>query len=83
MKVISAKNLRRDLASVLERARRGERFTVLYRSRPLCEIVPLGAPPTELPDLKHDPLYRAKAVGKSKGKRAVDHDEILYGWRRR
>lgn len=84
MSVINAKTLRRDLARVLERARRGERFTVLYRSRPFCEIVPLGTPPTELPDLEHDPLYRAKAVGKSTdGKSAVDHDEILYGWRRR
>ena len=84
MTAIRAKDLRRDLARVLERARRGERFTVLYRSRPLCEIVPLGAQPAELPDLKHEPLYRAKAVGRSRGgRRAVDHDEILYGWRRR
>jgi antitoxin (DNA-binding transcriptional repressor) of toxin-antitoxin stability system len=84
MSVINAKTLRRNLARVLERARRGERFTVLYRSRPLCEIVPLGAPPTELPDLEHDPVYRAKAVGESKdGKGAADHDEVLYGWRRR
>jgi antitoxin (DNA-binding transcriptional repressor) of toxin-antitoxin stability system len=84
MSVIRAKDLRRDLARILARARRGERFTVLYRSEPLCEIVPLGAPPTELPALEHEPLYRAKAVGRSEGgKRKVDPDEILYGWRRR
>jgi hypothetical protein len=35
-------------------------------------------------DLVRDPLYRAKGVGRSKdGRSASDHDEFLYGWRRR
>ena len=82
--IINAKTLRRDLAKVLERVRRGERFTVLYRSRPACQIVPLGAEEHESGALADDPLYRAPAVGRSEdGTSAADHDQVLYGKRRR
>lgn len=82
--LIRATDLRRDLARVLDRARRGERFTVLYRSRPVCEIIPLGAAPSVLPALKDEPLYRGGAVGNSRAsRREAAHDEVLYGWRRR
>jgi len=84
MSVINAKTLRKDLARILERARRGERFTVLYRSRPVCEIAPLGALPRKPTDLEREPLYRAEGLGASTdGKTSADHDEFLYGWRRR
>jgi prevent-host-death family protein len=79
-RTISAKELRASLPRIVERVRRGERFTVLYRSRPALRIVPatdeaLG----ELP-LEQDPLYRAKPVGSSTdGLSAADHDRILYG----
>jgi antitoxin (DNA-binding transcriptional repressor) of toxin-antitoxin stability system len=79
MKTISAKQLRADLAGVLERARNGEKFTVIYRSRPVCQIGPLGSDVREPGSLEDDPLYRAGPVGRSRdGRNASDHDEILY-----
>jgi len=80
-KVISAKELRLQFPSVVQRVRRGERFMVLYRSRPAFRIVPpddegllSGSPPTE------DPLYGAAPVGRSRdGLTSRDHDRSLYG----
>lgn len=77
---VNAKSLRTRMAEVLRRASKGERFTVLYRGRPTCRIVPVAPDALSLGDLEKDPLYEAKAVGRSKdGKSAADHDEILYG----
>lgn len=79
--VINAKTLRRELGRILERVRRGERFTVLYRSQPVCELVPPGEgiPPDD--DLENDPIYRMPALGRSTddGLSSKDHDAILYG----
>lgn len=77
---INAKRLRASLPDVVERVRKGTRFTVIYRSRPAFQIVPVT-------DLEHgpgaldeDPLYRAEAVGQSRdGRTAADHDTVLYG----
>jgi len=45
---INAKRLRATLPDVVERVRKGTRFTVIYRSRPAFQIVPVndkaGAP---------------------------------------
>lgn len=77
---INAKRLRASLPEVVERVRKGARFTVIYRSRPAFEIVPIneaGQPPVALAD---DPLYRAGPVGRSSdGRSAADHDSLLYG----
>ena len=77
---INAKRLRGSLPDVVERVRRGTRFTVIYRSRPAFQIVPVndaGEAPGALTD---DPLYRAQAVGRSRdGRSAEDHDAVLYG----
>ncbi len=83
-KTINAKQLRASLPETVRRVRRGERFTVLYRSRPAFRIVPIedeaGA---DLPPLESDPIYRAPALFRSgDGRLATDHDEILYGWKR-
>ena len=46
---INAKRLRGSLPEVVERVRKGTRFTVIYRSRPAFQIVPVDAlqePPT-------------------------------------
>jgi prevent-host-death family protein len=78
-RIINAKTLRTELASLLERVQRGERFTVLYRSRPVCRIVPIE--PGQLPQgrLEEDTLYRAGPLGRSTdGLSAADHDSILY-----
>jgi len=77
---INAKRLRGSLPEVVERVRKGTRFTVIYRSRPAFQIVPVNEaehPPSSLGD---DPLYRAPAIGRSRDKRtSADHDSLLYG----
>ena len=83
-RTINAKQLRASLPETVRRVQRGERFTVLYRSRPAFRIVPVGEElaGAELP-LAEDPIYRATAVGRSSdGRAARDHDLILYGARR-
>jgi prevent-host-death family protein len=76
---INAKRLRGSLPDVVERVRKGTRFTVIYRSRPAFQIVPvndLEQPSTGFAD---DSLYRARAVGRSRdGCIARDHDALLY-----
>jgi antitoxin (DNA-binding transcriptional repressor) of toxin-antitoxin stability system len=76
---INAKRLRATLPDVVDRVRKGTRFTVIYRSRPAFQIVPVddhGGTSTSLAD---DPLYRAEPVGTSRDRRAsVDHDALLY-----
>ena len=76
---INAKRLRASLPDVVERVRKGARFTVIYRSRPAFQIVPINhgdQPPGELAD---DPLYGARAVGRSRdGGTAAGHDRQLY-----
>ena len=84
-RLLSAKQLRSSLPDVVSRVKKGERFTLVYRSEPVMQLVPLGArgeatdePPTE------DPLYGAPALGRSTdGLRAQDHDAVLYGAPRR
>ena len=81
---INAKTLRTELQAVIRRVQKGERFTVLDRSRPVCEIVPVNAADLGSADLEQEPLYQAEAVGRSQdGRSSADHDEILYGRRSR
>jgi prevent-host-death family protein len=81
--VINAKTLRTDLAAILERVRKGERFTVIYRSRPVCRLVPVDVSEEIQGTPEEDPLYRAGALGRSSdGLTAADHDASLYGSRR-
>ncbi len=82
-RTINAKQLRASLPETVRRVRRGERFTVLYRSRPAFRIVPVGE---DLAGagmaLDEDPIYRAPALGRSSdGRAARDHDRVLYGAR--
>lgn len=77
--MISAKQLRERLQDVVEKVRRGGRFTVLYRSRPAFDIVPVNNPAIKSAPLELDPLYRALPVGASEsGDAAARHDEVLY-----
>lgn len=76
---INAKTLRRELARIVERVRKGEDFTVLYRSRLAFRIVPVDEPGLEKGDLEDDPVYRAGPVGESRdGRVAEEHDQLLY-----
>ena len=76
---INAKRLRATLPDVVERVRKGTRFTVIYRSRPAFQIVPVGDEASTAMSLSDDPLYRAQPVGASRdGRTSVDHDSILY-----
>jgi prevent-host-death family protein len=78
-RTITAKELRASLPKVVERVRRGARFTVIYRSRPAFQIVPVDAAPATHSDLDQDPLYRADGICRSTdGLQAADHDSILY-----
>lgn len=77
--LISAKQLRERLKEVVDTVRHSGRFTVLYRSRPAFDIVPVGAPSLDSLPLESDPLYRARPVGASDaGDAARRHDEVLY-----
>ena len=76
---INAKDLRASLPKVVERVRKGDRFTVLYRSRPAFRIVPIDDVERATSPLEQDPLYKAKALGRSKdGRSSADHDDLLY-----
>ncbi len=77
--LISARQLRNSLPEVIRKVRRGARFTVLYRSRPAFQVIPVDAPAENISDLQSDSLYRAKAVGRStKQYSAAEHDSFLY-----
>ena len=76
---INAKRLRSTLPDVVERVRKGTRFTVIYRSRPAFQIVPVDDQGTVPIALADDTLYRAQPVGASDdGRTSADHDAILY-----
>jgi prevent-host-death family protein len=79
-RTINAKQLRASLPRIVERVRRGERCTVLYRSRPAFRVVPAGKDEHARVPIEDDPLYRATAVGRSTdGLASTDHDVVLYG----
>lgn len=76
---INAKRLRASLPDVVERVRKGTRFTVIYRSRPAFQIVPVNDAGDAAVALEDDPLYGAEAVGSSSdGRTSTDHDAVLY-----
>ena len=78
--IINAKELRSGLPKVVQKVRRGIRFTVLYRSRPAFQVVPIDAAEDPTGKVEDDPLYRAKPLGRSvDGRSAADHDGLLYG----
>ena len=77
---INAKRLRGSLPDVVKRVRRGTRFTVIYRSQPAFQIVPVDETEQPTVGLAEDPLYRAGPVGRSRdGRTAANHDSLLYG----
>lgn len=79
---INAKELRGMLPEVVKRVRRGDRFTVIYRSRPAFQIVRVDEAGTPQLPLEEDSLYRAKPVGRSEGHlTAAEYDATLYGRR--
>ncbi len=77
---INAKELRASLPRLVERVRRGARFTVIYRSRPAFQILPVDESASPRAALEADTLYRARPVGRSTdGKTSANHDADLYG----
>jgi len=79
---INAKRLRASLPEVVRRVRKGTRFTVIYRSQPAFQIVPVDQHELPHDTLEQDPLYRAGPVGRSRDRRqAADHDVALYAKR--
>ena len=79
VETINTKQLRNGLGRIIERVRLGTSFLVLHRSRPAFQIVPPGTKAGSLPPLESDPVYRARALGRTgDGLRAADHDRLLY-----
>ena len=79
-RTINTKELRASFPKIVECVRKGEKFTVLYRSRPAFRIVPIDDEAPVSSPLASDPLYRAGALGAaSDGFTADDHDVLLYG----
>ena len=77
---INAKRLRASLPDVVKRVQKGTRFTVIYRSRPAFQIIPVGDGERLTAALEDDPLYRAGPLGRSSdGRSAAEHDQDLYG----
>ena len=77
---INAKELRASLPKLVDRVRKGARFTVIYRSRPAFQIVPVDETAAPLSKLESDSLYHAGPVGRSAdGRTAAEHDTVLYG----
>jgi antitoxin (DNA-binding transcriptional repressor) of toxin-antitoxin stability system len=76
---INVKQLRASLPEVVRSVRKGAKFTVIYRSRPAFQIVPIDDAGTGQEALADDPLYHAPAVGRSRdGHSTAKHDDILY-----
>ena len=76
---INAKRLLATSPDVVERVRKGARFTVIYRSRPAFQIVPVTDTGAVKGALVDDPLYGAPSVGSSRdGRASTEHDAILY-----
>jgi antitoxin (DNA-binding transcriptional repressor) of toxin-antitoxin stability system len=77
--LINARELRAELPAIVDRVRKGSRFTVLYRSRPAFEIVPVGDAGHRKEDLSNDSFYGSGPLGSSaSGNAATRHDEVLY-----
>jgi prevent-host-death family protein len=77
--LINAKELRGSLPTVVKQVRRGVRYTVVYRSQPAFQLIPVEDSSMPTGDLAGDPLYRAAALGRSTdGGTAADHDRLLY-----
>ena len=83
-RTINAKQLRASLPEIVRRTRRGERFLVLYRSRPAFQVVPVDSDATsDSAPAETDSLYEADAVGKSRdGVPPGEYDRLIYGARR-
>lgn len=77
--IINVKELRGRLSEIIKRVQQGDKFTVIYRSRPAFQIIPVNAEGDDLLSLADDPLYKAPAVGRtSDGMTSQDHDQVLY-----
>lgn len=58
---------------------RGARFTVLYRSHPAFQIIPIDASSKKQTSLEKDPLYHTKPlIASGHPGAAKNHDSYLY-----
>lgn len=77
-KTINATFLRVSLPEIVKSVRRGEQFTVTYRSRTAFRIVPVDDTTQPEGALEPDSLLGAPAVGRSRDRRrSANHDEVV------
>lgn len=80
MNILNTKELRNKFSEIVKRTKRGEQFTILYRSKPAFRIVPVMPKADEHIKVKKDSLYKMTALGATKdGLTAADHNSVLYG----
>ena len=80
MKTVTMLEFRRDARRTLEAVRRGERFLLTYRGKPVARIEPAGQGAAEVP--KDDPLLRVDdyAIDGPGGPLAnAEVDRLVYG----
>lgn len=70
MTIIGLKELSQNAGKIAERAKNGERFTVVKRSKPMFEIIPSTSPSPKIKETKiwtkelidqHRPAFKALA----------------------
>lgn len=77
--IINVKELRASLPEVVAKVRKGARFTVVYRSKPAFQLVPIGETESASSALSDDTLYQAAPVGRSTdGGSSDDHNASAY-----
>ena len=64
-RTFSAKELRATLPKMVDRVRKGDHYTVIYRSRPAFRLVPVAPESGALQPVEEDPLFQAPALGRT------------------
>jgi prevent-host-death family protein len=80
MKIVTMLEFRKDAAGILRRIRKGERFVLSHRGRPVARLEPVSA--RKPLDLANDPFLTigSRATKSPKGRtRHEDIDRIVYG----
>jgi prevent-host-death family protein len=77
MKTVSMLELRQRADQIIGRVRRGERFLLTYRGKPVAKLEPVQ----DTAIAADDPFYRLADLAADKGKSLTNRemDELIYG----